>query len=78
MIKEMTDAQIVRLLKKEVKEIVRRHEECMLQRDNLVIALQNMITAFCSGADWAAVPVRWEADLAIAAAHNKGTYGRME
>lgn len=68
MSKEMTDAQMVKLLKKEVKGIIRRHEECMMQRDNLVTALQDMIAAFCPGADWAAVPVRWEADLAIAAA----------
>lgn len=65
---QMTDAQMVRLLKKEVKGIVRRHEECMMQRDNLVIALQDMISAFCPGDDWAHVPVRIEADLAIDAA----------
>ena len=73
MAKEMTDAQMLRKLKREIKGMVQRHQETMIERDNLVIALQGVIAAFCPGPDWATIPVRWEADLAITAAR-KNTY----
>lgn len=65
MAKVLTDDQMIRLLKRGVKRTVRRHEECMIQRDNLIIALEDMIAAFCPGDKWAAIPVRREADRAI-------------
>lgn len=70
MAKEMTDAQMLRKLKREVKVIVQRHMDTMEQRDNLIVALEDIITAFCPGPDWSTIPVREEADKAIDAAKN--------
>ena len=65
MAKEMTDAQMLRKLKREIKIVVQRHMDTMEQRDILIDALQDMIAAFCPGDDWAGVPIRQKADTAI-------------
>ena len=65
MAKEMTDAQMLRKLKREIKIVVQRHMDTMEQRDILIDALQDMIEAFCPGDDWAGVPIRQKADAAI-------------
>ena len=65
MTKEMTDAQMLRKLKREIKIVTRRHIDTMEQRDILIDALQDMIKAFCPGEDWAGVPIRQKADAAI-------------
>lgn len=44
--------------------------DLMTERDNLVIALEDVIAAFCPGPDWSTIPVREEADKAIADAKN--------
>jgi len=44
--------------------------DLIVERDNLVVALQDIIAAFCPGPDWSTIPVREEADKAIDAAKN--------
>lgn len=44
--------------------------DLIVERDNLVVALQDVISAFCPGPDWSTIPVREEADKAIDAAKN--------
>ena len=65
MAKEMTDAQMLRKLKREVKVIVQRHMDTMEQRDNLIDVLESMVAAFCPGDEWAENPIRRWADNAI-------------
>jgi hypothetical protein len=44
--------------------------DLIAERDNLVIALEDIIAAFCPGPDWSTIPVREEADKAINSAKN--------
>lgn len=44
--------------------------DLIVERDNLVLALQDVIDAFCPGPDWSGIPVRKKADKAIKAAKN--------
>jgi hypothetical protein len=44
--------------------------DLIVERDNLVVALEDLIAAFCPGPDWSTIPVREEADKAINSAKN--------
>ena len=65
MAKEMTDAQMLRKLKREVKVIVRRHMDTMEQRDALIEVIEAMISAFCPSPEWDGNQIRQWADNAI-------------
>lgn len=65
--KKVLRKQVLRL-ERSVKRHVQEAEDAMLQRDDLVTALQGVIAAFCPGPDWAEIPVRKTADAAIDAA----------
>ena len=65
--KKVLRKQVLRL-EKSVKRHVQEAEDAMLQRDELVTALQGVIAAFCPGPEGGERPVRKTADTARDAA----------